>query len=188
MQKRYHDNDLCLRPDLDIDWTHGTVSCWCSTNRKYVDIGACLSSNVSLLGVRCTITPSRLRICLLFTCTTMAMTYMALCGCRLNIRNGVMWVLTEQQVRWYRFMFGCVIAWYTMHLDTITIAFSPDMQLQWQWHTALRWCWLHICHGIVAALTEQRVRCYQFMFDFWLCHYLVYDATWHHRDCTLVCL
>ena len=31
--------------------------------------------------------------------------------------------------------FEYVIAWYTMYYDTIAIAHSPAIQLQWQWHT-----------------------------------------------------
>ena len=58
----------------------------------------------------------------------------ALRWCWLNIWNGVVLVLDEQYVRWYwcMFEFKCVITWYTMHYNTITIAHSPTIQLQWQ--------------------------------------------------------
>ena len=41
----------------DVDADYGTVSFWLWTNSGYVDIGACLNLNVSLLGIRCTMTP-----------------------------------------------------------------------------------------------------------------------------------
>ena len=41
--------------------------------------------------------------------------------------------LDEQTVRWYwcMFEFECVIVWYTLHHDTITITYSRATQLQW---------------------------------------------------------
>ena len=58
------------------------------------------------------------------------------------MKRYIVLALDEQQVRWHLGMFEleCVIAWYTLHHDTITIEHSPDIQLQWQLHTALRWC------------------------------------------------
>ena len=37
-----------IRLCADVDWIYGTVSCWLSTNRTYVGIGACLDLNASL--------------------------------------------------------------------------------------------------------------------------------------------
>ena len=58
------------------------------------------------------------------------------------IKRYIVLALDEQKVRWYlgMFEFECVIVWYTLHHDTITIEHSTATQLQWQLHTVLRWC------------------------------------------------
>ena len=60
-----------------------------------------------------------------------------------DIWNAVLLTLDEQLVRWYNkcmFEFECVITWYTMHHDTIAIAHSRAIQLQWQRQMALLRC------------------------------------------------
>ena len=71
------------------------------------------------------------------------------------IKRYIVLALDEQKVRWYlgMFEFECVIAWYTtLHHDTITIEHSPAIQLQWQLHTALRWC--QCCLNVWNAMTN----------------------------------
>ena len=63
--------------------------------------------------------------------------------CWLNIWTVSCWIWTNRK---YVGIGACLnlnvsaIAWYTTHHDTITIANSPVIQLQWQWYTAMRWC------------------------------------------------
>ena len=121
-----NDTRPCL--DVDIDCINGLISCWHLTNRQYVIIGACLNLDVSLLGF--------------LTDDTIAIAYspgiqiyyngdgILLCA---NFDwiwdDGVMLVLTEQQVRWYWciFEFEFVIAWVHArrhHRDYILICYS----------------------------------------------------------------
>ena len=153
-----HDIRLCA----DVDWIYGTVPCSLWMHSLYVGIGGCLNLNVSLLGTQCTMYDTMHRNCTLVCYSNTRQWYTAVRWCWSHIWNGIVLAFNEQDVRWYwcMFEFECVIAWYTMPHDTITTALSPAIQLQWQWHTALRSCWLDIWNGIALVLDEQKVRWY----------------------------
>ena len=90
----------------------------------------------------------------------------ALRWCCLNVWNGIVSAFNEQGVRWYScmFEFEYVIILYAMHYDTIAIA----SELQWQWNTVLRWCWLwlNLWDGVTLPLDEQQVRWYWCISEF----------------------
>ena len=139
---RLHTHLLCNHNGNDtwscrwlIDWIYATVSCWRWTNSQYVGIRACLNLNVSLLGIRCTMTPSQLHTRLLFNYNDIRT-----CADVNWIWNGIVLALDEQEVRWYWciFEFECLIALYTVHHNIIAIAYSRAIQLQW--YTVLCWC------------------------------------------------
>ena len=96
-------NDTRLCTDLNDDWIYETISCSVWTNRPYVGISACLNLDVTLLGIRCTATPSQLHTCMLYSNTRQWQWQMALrwCKCWLDIWNDILFALDEQDVRWY---------------------------------------------------------------------------------------
>ena len=120
-----------------------------------------LNLNVSLLSIRSTMTPSQLHTRLLFKYNANDIRP-ALRWCWLNIWICIVLALDEQLVSWCwcTFEFECIITCCTINHGTNAIAHSPAIQLQWQWHTALRlyWCWLNIWICIILALDEQAVR------------------------------
>ena len=73
-------DDIRLCADVNADFIYGTVSRWLWMDSGYVSIGAYLDLNVSLLGVRCTMTPSQLNTRLLFKYITKTMAYTRLCA------------------------------------------------------------------------------------------------------------
>ena len=58
--------------------------------------------------------------------------------------------------------------------------------IQWQWwHTALRWCCLHVCMERRFVGFGRIVRTLVWVdIWIWMCHCLVYDAPWNHRNWT----
>ena len=161
--------------DDNVDWIHGTISCWLWTNRRSVGIGACSNLNVLLLDVWCTMTQSQLHTRLLFKHTTTAMMahdtrfYTRSCWCWLNIWNVVV-----------------------LALDIIIGCYSNALQRNGNgtWHTFLHalmlmpveymeWC--RIGFGWTAS-TLVLVHVW-----IWMCHCLVYDAPWHDHNHIIGC-
>ena len=129
IQIHYNVNDdTRLHADVNVDWTYGTVFRLLWTNREYVVIGACSNSNVSLLGIWCTMAPSPLNTHLLFNYTTITMTWMY-------------GAVVAQEVRWHwcTFTFEYVIAWVTSHHCNHTLAWYSHTLQKWWCHTALCW-------------------------------------------------
>ena len=179
---------LQLQWRTDVHWCWLNMkrysACWLWRTRKYVGICTYLNLNVSLLGIHTIAIAHSPAIQLQWQWHAT----LCCCWCWLNTWNGIV-LLDEQQVRWYwcMFEFECVIAWYTMHHNAIAIAHPSAIQLQLQWHAALRWCLLNIWNGVILALDEQFVRWCLVHVWIWMCHYLVYDALWHNHNCTLDC-
>ena len=166
-------NDNYTRPriNFDVEWIHGTVSCYKRT-----------ASTLTLVHVWTWICH-----CLVYDApwhhrnytlacywTIMTITYVWLCadahspaiqthnnddgtwhttvrGCWFRLNTYIVyiymscWLWTNRKyvgMHWCMFEFECVITWYTMHHDTIAIVHLPAIQLQLQWYTALRWCTL----------------------------------------------
>ena len=159
----------------DVDGIYGTVPCWLWTNSLYVGIGACLN-------IQRTMTPSQLHTHLLFNCN-----------------DNDIWLCAD--VDW---IYGTVSYWfwtnrtyvgigaclnsnvYTMHHDAIVIAHSPAIQLQWQWHTALRWCWLNIWNRVGFGRTGGTL---VLLMHVYMSHYLVYERytmTWSQLQTRLL--
>ena len=115
----------------------------------------------------------------------------ALRWCWLDIWNGVTLALDGQFVRWYwcMFEFECVLLGIRC---TITIAYSPAIQLQWRWYTIYdgsapmlmlveymeRYCVGFGQTGCTLVLVHVWI---------WMCYYLVYDTLWNHHNCILAC-
>ena len=152
----YNDNEIWLCADVYL--IYGTLSCWIRTTSEYVGIGVCLNLNVSLLGVPYTMIPSQLHIFLLLYYNG---NDVPLCADAdvdsINIFciwNVVVLPLDEQKVRWYALVYVWIdvglnsnvsLVYCMIHHDSIEIALLTAVQLQWQWHTALRWCALTCC-------------------------------------------
>ena len=166
----------------DIDWTYGTVSCLFWANRRYV----------GMFGFEClitwsTMTLSQLHARLLFNYYCNATCW---CWCWLDVWNGVMLALNEQQVRWYecKFELECAITWYTAcdslwrHHNCTLAYYSIAIAMP---HNSARWCWwwLNVWNGIVLVLDEQQVRCYWCMFEFEcaIAWYTIYHEWYDHN-------
>ena len=131
----FNDNDndilrLCADVDDNSIW-YGTISCWLSTNRKYVGIGACLDLNASLLGI----------------------------GVPTMHGNNI-WFYADVDVDWiygtvsywlwtnreYVGIGACLnlnvslLGIRCTMNNTTAITHSPVIQLQWQWQMTPRWC------------------------------------------------
>ena len=153
----------------DVDRIYGTAWYWLWTNRMYVDIGACLNLNVTLLDIRCTMIRSQLHTHVLSKYTIMAMAY------------GSVLMLIEYMER-YRVGFGRTGS--TLVLVHVGIWMCHYLVYDAPWHhrnytlacystimaitydTALWWCWSDISNGIILTLDEQTVRWYWCMFEF----------------------
>ena len=111
------------------------------------------------------------------------------CWCCLNIWDGIVLAFNEQQVCWYwcMFEFECVIAWYTMHHDTIAIAHPPAIQLQWEWHTAMTLMLIEYMERCRVGFGRTGSTLVLLNVWIWMWHCLVYDALLHHRNWTLAC-
>ena len=171
-------NDNDIRLCVDVDWIYATVSCWLWTNREYVGITVWLNLNVSLLGIRCTMTPAHLHTRLL--CNYNDITYgSALMLIEYMERCHDCWIWTNRK---YVGIVVClilnvsVIASYTLHHGASAFAHLTAIQLQWQWYTALCWCWLYIWNGVMTVGFE-RTECTLVLvyvwFWIWICHYLM---------------
>ena len=154
-----------------IIWNDIVLFFW--TNRKYVVIGACLNLNVSLLGVRCTLTHSQLhnRLLLKYTAMVMMAYGAALILLEYMERRYVDFERTESTLVLVHVLNVLLVSIrYTMRNDCIKIARPPSIQLPLQYHMTRRWCWywtwLNVWNGIMLALGEQEVRWYWCMFEF----------------------
>ena len=173
-----------------IEYIYGTVSCWISMNRKYVEIGACLNLNVSLFDIPCNIcnaiaiphSPAiEQEVSLLGydgLYNTIAITYSPAIQLQWQWYTIYVSALTLMLIKYTELSISTntkyvgIGACLNLNVsllgircaicNTIAIAHSPAIELHWQLHTALRWWWwwLNIWNGTVLDKHEQKVRWY----------------------------
>ena len=119
-------------------------------------------------------------------------------GCYSTTMTYGKWLRADVNLDWY----GTVLRWiwtnseyvgidaclnlnlsllYTIHYDATAIALSHAIELQWQYHTALRWC-LNV-YNVGFGWTGSTLLVLTHVY-IWMCHYL---TSWYHRNCTLYC-
>ena len=147
------------------------VSCWISANRKYVGIGACLNMNVPLHGIvynAVYIAPSELHTRLLLNYNNNGIRLLMLI--KYVGRCHVGFGRTERtSVLVYGWIWLCYYVLYDArsYCCNCTLACYSNT-LQWQWLTALHWCWccLNTWNATVLALNVKHVRWHWCMFGF----------------------
>ena len=171
-------NGIRLCTDINVDWICGTVSCWLWTNSKYVGIGACLNSNLSLLCVRWTTRPSLLHTRFLFN-------------------DNVTWLCAYVDIDW---MYETVSYWLWTNRQYVGICVFLNFNVSllgnrftiaWHHRDCTLACYSHtilMAYGSAPMLIEYMER-YRFAFGrtestlvlvhvlIWICHDLV---TMHH--------
>ena len=169
-------------------YIYGTVSCWRWMHRQYVLIGESVNFNfVSSLSIRYNMND-----------------IIAIVHSGIHYNDNDCWLRADVDVDWIYEMVSCRF-WPNrkyveigthlnlnmplhLHYDAILIAYSsPAIQIHYNGDGI---------YGSARMLIEHMERCHvgfgrtestlvSIRVWIWMCHYLVYDAPWHHHNCVL---